>query len=623
MKLFQPIARGLYLLSLLSILATAASAQTTKYFWTIEIGQKHQIVCLHPVEPKMQQKGRVCRVTYGKDGKIELIEYLSAGKLSNDVGPGAAMIKVEYQGDFERRSFLNKFGRSIEANGGFNAERFKMDNETHRGSVFFYDEFGNPTTNNAGVARYQWELDNNGNVVKEYGLDLDGERTADNSGIYEVRYKLDDKGRRTEVRNIGKDGQLVLNSDGVAIERFKWNDNFNIIEAENFGPDELPLGRRSAAKLELKWDDRDDRTEVRIYDDNGKLLRITRESFDDRGNTLEKDQYEEEGKLLSEGICRTTYRYDDANRLLEVDEYDKDGKLLNDDGESAQEILNYDANGNLIEKRFNNSDGKLTLDKSTGYAIKRFVYDAKGHSIEDRYFDGDQKPIMIKAGYAIERRKYSDLGDQTESLYFDRDDHPVDAPPGVQRVVWTYNDAGKTLDVKRYNAKGVLVNLDSLRAHPTVSDVAATVTGTTGLLKSKEGGYQFKYNTSLWEISREQLSEKADFGLVHKSSDAFGMIFHHEDDESPADVLKAVLSDLESSMTNVSLVRKEYKTVNNHDMLFAHVQADLKDGTWEWQMYIAKTKKGHITIMCGSPKKSFDRLEPELIEFLNGMAVTE
>ncbi len=625
MTSFRLLSRSIILVLMLELLTSQARAvENVKYFWTVEVDQTHALLCLHPVDAKLTGKARCCRVTYDKQGRIVLVEYLSAGRQVIDNGTGVAQVKVEYQDGFERRSYLNTFGRSMTCNGGFNHERFKMDKESHRGSLFLYDEFGNPTTDQTGIARYQWELDDNGFITKELKMDADGGRIANNDGIYEERYKLDDKGRVIEQRYFGKEGQLIADGNGVAFKKLKWNNGHNVIEVQNFGPDELPLGRNGVAKMEIAWDDRDNRTEMKYYDDNGKLVHITKNVFDVNGNMTERQQFEDVGKLRAEGVAKSLYQFDESNHLLHLAVYDKDGKLIDDDDETAEEFFKYDEKGNLVEKSYKKANGSFGVDKSEGFAIKRYVYDGHGHIAEDRFFDADDKPMMLEAGFAIERRKFNDHEDQTEVSYFDKLDRPVDLKSGIQRIVWKYDDAGKTIEVHDYDATGKEVNPDSLRTHgASINDAAASASGSASVLKSTEGAYAFKYNTSLWEQSREQISEKADFALLHKSGNSFGLIFHHVSDDAPADVLKSVMSDLEGSMTDVSLLRKEYKSVNNHDALFAQIQANIKDVPYIYVQYIFKTKKGHVIIMCGAPKTSFTKLEPEMMGFINGMSITD
>ncbi len=615
----------LYVVLLLSVTGSALfAAENVKYFWNVEIDQSHAIIGYHPVDAKLIGKVRCCRVTYDKQGRVTMLEYLGAGRASFDNSSGASMVKIEYQDGFERRSYLNSFGRSMTCNGGFNSERIKMDKESHKGSLFVYDEFGNLTADQSGAARYQWDLDDKGFIIKEIKMDVEGERVANNEGVYEERYKLDDKERLIEQRYFGKDGQLIADQNGVAIKKLKWDGGHNVLELQSFGPDELLLGRKSVATADFIWDDRDNRIEAKYFDDNGKLLRIIKNTFDANGNLTEKQLFDDVDKPRAEGVAKTTYTFDAQNHITRLTIFDKDGKKMNDDDLTCEVVYSYDDKGNLVDRKYLKADGTPGIDKSEGYATKHMIYESRGHSIQDHYLDESGKPIMLEAGYSIERRKFNDAGDEIEATYFDREDRPVELKDGVQRTAWLYDATGKTTDVHNYDATGREINLDSLRnATPAASDASTSVIGSMSVLKSTEGGYVFKYNNSLWEQSKEQNSAKPDFALSHRSGSSFALIFHHESEDAPADVLKSLMSDYEGSMKDVSLVRKEYKSVNNHDALYAQIQANINDVPFIIVQYIFRTKTGHVIILCGAPKTSFDKLEQEMMGLLNGMTITE
>jgi hypothetical protein len=504
----------LFLLSLPSSVPLRA-ADNVKYFWTVDLDQAHALAPYHPVEPKLIGKARVCRVTYDKQGRIVLVEYMSAGKPAYDNSSGASKVKVEYQDGFERRTFLNTFGRLMTCNGGFTYERIKLDKEAHRGSMFFYDDAGDPTTDQSDVSRYQWELDDKGFITKEMPMNSDGARIANNDDVYEQRYKLNEKEQIVELRLLGKDGQLVGGSNGIAIRKYKWDNDRHIVEVQNFGPDELQM-LKGSARTEIGWDKHDYQTEIKYYDAKGKLLQIDRNTIDENGNVIERAHFDSPDHPKAEGVAVESYQYDVANHITHYVSLDHDGKKINDDDSTAEQLFKYDDRENLLERTYKRADGTLGVDKSAGgFAIARFVYDARSHDLEDRYFDRNDKPMMLPQGYSIVRRTFNANDDETETRYFDQLDRPVDKG-GIHRIVWTYDSAGKVLETHDFDITGNEVNADSLNQdNASVEDAAGAVTGPTSVLKSTEGAYAFEFDNRLWSQSKEQLAETADFALLH------------------------------------------------------------------------------------------------------------
>jgi hypothetical protein len=601
-----------------------AKGPSQKYFWAIDEDARHVFIGKLPVPAELQMKGNCYRLTYDEKGVVTKIEYFRGGRLSNDPATGVAQITIEFVDGFEKRIGKNIWGRPLQSKQGFYSSRVKMDPSTHKGTMFLYDEFGNLTADEDGVAQYKWELDDKGNVIKELLFDTRGARLEDKTGQYEVRYKADAEHHVIERAIYSKEGELRADDDGVAIRRTTYDANGMRTEVRVFGPDEQLVGYQNAAIIQFTWNKGGARTELRVMDNHKKILRITQDTFDERGNRLTRHIYKAENVPMAPGVASLQYKYDELNNNTWVASYDSVGKFVDDEDGTTETYWSYDAKGFELEERFKKSDGKIGVDNSVGFAIKKVTRDHEENATEERYFDENEKLMITVNGYAVRKAKYNPDHDLLEVTYYDVDERPLNTPPyGVAKSTWKYDESGLSTDATFYNTKDEVVAItDSTKENFMRGMATASNTSTEGSFKSGEGQYAVDYDPRVWQVTKE-LSDQADLGLMHFSSEAFALIFHRKSSETVADAMKTFVDGLKKNSSNVTVLTDEKRTVHNHEVQFAQVEADSKSQTFIYLTYFVKTRRGIVMISTGSTKETFKTHESDMLALLNAVSYSD
>jgi hypothetical protein len=145
-----------------------------------------------------------------------------------------------------------------------------------------------------------------------------------------------------------------------------------------------------------------------------------RSEFDIRGNNLSQSYYDKNDKP-----------------------YDREGYYKN--------TYTYDKNGNLLESRYYAADDSL---RKESYAIERNKYDEQGNLFERRYYGADEN--LRKNDYAIERRKYNEQRKLIERTFFNYLDKAIDYNNVAHKFVYSYDEQGNYLYLKRYKVNGSL-----------------------------------------------------------------------------------------------------------------------------------------------------------------------
>ncbi len=193
--------------------------------------------------------------------------------------------------------------------------------------------------------------------------------------------------------------------------------------------EEVENGKLVRVRIYKYDDDSDKVSESLWFDGNGELTGIHRYKYNDKGLMIWRAEYSPYNYM----IYYIVSEHSDDNRLTLESWYNRAGKLLqrvryyyDDRGEVVREdkinaddelegyhLLDYDENGNLIEKTWYTPDGargarfryeydeRQLLTKIYLYdpednltAVHEFVYDERGNKVEERWYD--EKGQLIK-----------------------------------------------------------------------------------------------------------------------------------------------------------------------------------------------------------------------------------
>ena len=103
--------------------------------------------------------------------------------------------------------------------------------------------------------------------------------------------------------------------------------------------------------------------------------------------------------------------------------------------------------------------------------MRRLVYDNWDHLIRVRYFDRNDKPVMIRQGYATVFWEYDLFGRIEKEKYLDVNDFSVVLADGTAWAGYEYDEAGQLKEIVHYDARGNRIGQGSAAGNQEQTDL--------------------------------------------------------------------------------------------------------------------------------------------------------
>jgi serine/threonine-protein kinase len=314
--------------------------------------------------------------------------------------------------------------------------------------------------NNDGIAGWKSEYDNSKETKREY-FDEKEQLTQGNYDYAKWEAAYDDMGNRTEISYFDKKSGFLYGYKNT------YDTRGNLVERFRFGKDK----RLAQDYLIQRWkyDDSDNCVEIATYENNNKLAenmagyaKVTY-AFDDRNQETEKRYYNENGKLFvnpEEGYAIQKIEYDNRGNETKVAYFNAAEKPLRRVKKGsytyAVQIKEFDAFNRLVRSTFFDEQGKPTKpgNKVEDGAPPELLYghDKWGHTNYRAWADGSGNLTSIGGDYAICRTEYDIRGNILSDSYYDKDDKPcVDKQRNVHKLVWAYDKQNRWIEFSCYD----------------------------------------------------------------------------------------------------------------------------------------------------------------------------
>lgn len=392
------------------------------------------------------------RWIYDRRGNWVSVSYLDAdGKRTTQRSTGIAEIRRVFDAadNVVLESYLDvtgqpTFNRTTGA-AGLKRGRDRLGRETER---TFLDVTGAPTAHKEwGVAAVRYDYDAFGATVSESYSDIAGKNAIRlDDGFWKIVYERDAAGVETARRFFGPDGNAALTTDwGIAridyvrdrvgnalSETYYDAEGAITLRTDNgiagidreFGP--------SGATVE-SYRGLDGRPTVDM-----RLVSKVRWTYDDRGRTKAESYFDREGNPTERPFLRAYAVVRERNALgwiTRETKLDGNGKPTSRVGYAAETRWVYDARGNTLEKRFFDEAGQpFTPDFPEPVAVQLWSYDARDRRIGEHYKDENGSPATARdtGGW---RAEYDVFGNQVVRRYFEVDGRPGYDPSGEYEVL--------------------------------------------------------------------------------------------------------------------------------------------------------------------------------------------
>jgi hypothetical protein len=423
--------------------APSVPANADRYYFSIDIDPRYQIVGTGVLPPELAPHANCYRFSYDAEGKLKRVEYYRAGVASPDPLFQVPRIDFDYQKGLEHRWYRDDQGQPVENADEIAGEELALNPAGYPVSVTNLDASGGHTRDSRWVIQYVRTLDKFNRLVRARRTGLLGVDLTDNNGYFETRTVYDDQGRSIEYGNYDSSGNPLNDSDGVALTRTTYvlYPNATQVTESYFDASGMAVAEKSSGVHQRQ----------RVYDRRG--LTISEAYFDVTGAPAVDNDL---------GVHEQRSEYDDRANLLVESFLGVDGKLSDirskDDQEAggyARVVYQYDDENRVVRKSYFGDDGAPQVLLSLGAATIQQEYDGDGNMSRRAFFDGQGNPVPHRR-YGAPAISIKVQGDTTIISLRDAQDRPMANPEhGFAELTYkTATDKPLTRHNHFYNLNG-------------------------------------------------------------------------------------------------------------------------------------------------------------------------
>lgn len=371
--------------------------------------------------------------SYDDMGRLAKMQYLGPGNKPDTDRFGASGAEITYIEPASQYDvmWLGLDGKPVVRDEGYASSRSTIDEVGNLLTRTTLDANGNPVINTHRFATLAFEYDRNGFRVKEITLGTDSLPVLNEGNWAFCLMTNDRKGRAVSNRFYDENMQPTLNVEGSAETRFTFDSSGNMLTAAFYDIEGNPTLSSNHAyhRLEHKYDSYGYPVTARFFGVDGKPCYIK------EGYSVRRDVY------------------DDYHRVIEGTYYDPEDNPCASSNYYHRFAFTYDRRGNRIREEFYDSDGNLVINKD-GYAVYEFEFDNAGNMTRRRTLDNKRKPLYVKNYVAISDY-YTPKGLLEHRVYLDHEGKPTLSEDWYAYEVYTYDDAGRLLDARYFDADSV------------------------------------------------------------------------------------------------------------------------------------------------------------------------
>lgn len=143
----------------------------------------------------------------------------------------------------------------------------------------------------------------------------------------------------------------------------------------------------------------------------------------------------------------------------------------------------------------------------------------------------------------------------------------------------------------------------------------------TFFLKSKNNNHGFWLDTSKWTPSTDTENNEAEYEFSFKDGDLYAMAITEEHDFPLINLLNLALDNLEGVAHDARIVEKELRTVNNHEVLYARLDATVEGVSFTFRNYYYSNETGCVQLCTYTATNLMEKYLKESDDFLNGLDI--
>lgn len=309
--------------------------------------------------------------------------------------------------------------------------------------MLFFDENRDPVLSSNGEAGRRYAYNERNLVTDIIYLDQDHNPAYDYNHVCHMKLEYDQPGNVTKRAFYDPDGvNMVLSTENVAGWNILYDELGNETERSFFDSTGHPcMVVGNYARRVMTYDKEGNPKTTRFFNLDGKLTLSTDGVagydyvYDGQGNMIKYIPIGTDGRLATNHL-ETRYTYDNVGNPLSI-AYFKNGNPAANSSSYHKTELVYNSRNDIVEQRYYNTAGKLSLNSDLGVASSKMEYDKKGNKVKQSNYGTDSKPINNKEGWASATYEYDAMGNIVRQCFFGTDGKPTDSkkmvPVGIAR----------------------------------------------------------------------------------------------------------------------------------------------------------------------------------------------
>lgn len=285
--------------------------------------------------------------------------------------------------------------------------------------------------NKGKISRYLIEYDDNGYVETLRYAGFQNVLVGDANGIYGKKYVRDTKGRILEESYLAHDGSSKATKWGLGKKVFSYDYNDNWLSTRYLTVDGEPA-----------LDDADGAS-------------VCENKYDKYGNVIAQLYKTTDGQLMlpgMHGFAGVLYEYDDKGFYKKLSYLGIDGNV-EFAAKAGYAVFEAETNefGFFDRMYYQNADGTPCVTNE-GYSSEKLVTDSRGNTLEQWFYDINDKLVANTAGYAGVKTDYDEYGHCVSRFFYGTDGELCEINEGFAGWISEYDKMGDILKQSYFDA---------------------------------------------------------------------------------------------------------------------------------------------------------------------------
>jgi len=143
--------------------------------------------------------------------------------------------------------------------------------------------------------------------------------------------------------------------------------------------------------------------------------------------------------------------------------------------------------------------------------------------------------------------------------------------------------------------------------------------GSNKAIMGLNDAYKLWFDPSIWKrVPASELNPDADIALKMKKGDVYAMVIYEELEIDVENLVDISFENATSMSPDISMVKKEYRVVNDNDLIHMQMDGLVQGMKISYISYYASSESGSVQFHIYTGQNLVDKYEEEIYDLLNG-----